>query len=114
MTKEFMIVICFSRYHAEEYQVQLSGNITVPHMSTEEDLPVELPPWVTITIVLGILVLIYLDFSFSGRHGYLGHSQFPPASGGGGGEAAVALVEVVLRRFFRRRWQHSSLVGLKS
>ncbi|MGI6629614.1 MAG: TPM domain-containing protein [Bacillota bacterium] len=70
---------------AEEYQVQLSGNITVPHMSTEEDLPVELPPWVTITIVLGILVLIYLDFRFLGGMVTWAILSSLRRGGGGGG-----------------------------
>ncbi|MGI6685595.1 MAG: TPM domain-containing protein [Bacillota bacterium] len=51
---------------AEEYQVQLSGNMTLPVAPATEDLSVTLPPWLVILFAFVIILLIYLDFRFLG------------------------------------------------
>lgn len=51
---------------ADEYEVQLSGDTSVPVNPSAGDVPVQLPGWLIILIAVGIIILIYLDFRFLG------------------------------------------------
>jgi len=58
--------LVLARVIAEEYQVELTGDVSLPVYPTSENYGMELPPWLVISIALFIIILIYLDFRFLG------------------------------------------------
>lgn len=71
---------------ADEYQIALSGDVSIPVAPTSENSQVTLPPWLIILIVLGVIVLIYFDFRFlGGMITWALLSSLRRGGGGGGG-----------------------------
>lgn len=68
---------------AEEYQTTISGDFPVPPTTAQTK---SLPPWAIPVIVVGILLLLYLDFRFfGGMLTWMLLSSFRRGGGGGGG-----------------------------
>lgn len=68
---------------AGEYQTTLSGDFPVPQTASQTQ---SLPPWATAVIVVGIILLIYLDFRFlGGMLTWMLLSSFRGGGRGGGG-----------------------------
>jgi len=73
---------------ADEYQIELSGDTSVPVAPTSGNVPTELPTWLVIVIALGVIFLIYLDFRFLGgmiTWALLNSLRRGGGGGGGGG-----------------------------
>ncbi|MEL7563564.1 MAG: TPM domain-containing protein [Dehalobacterium sp.] len=73
---------------ANEYQVELSGDASVPVAPASENIPVKLPTWLVVLIALGVIFLIYLDFRFLGgmiTWALLNSLRRGGGGGGGGG-----------------------------
>lgn len=70
---------------AEEYQVELTGADT-PFPVTDSQTATQLPTWMIVLMVLGVLFLIFLDFKFfGGMITYFLLSSFRRGGGGGFG-----------------------------
>lgn len=68
---------------AEEYQTTISGDFPVPPATEQTQ---SLPPWATLVIVVGIIILLYLDFRFfGGMLTMMLLSSFRGGGRGGGG-----------------------------
>lgn len=73
---------------ADEYQITLRGDLSVPLPPTRENASIPLPPWLIILIALGVIILVYLDFRFLGgviTWALLNSLRRGGGGGGGGG-----------------------------